>query len=265
MPKMQELVLSLCRIAVLLLVAYVAGAVWAHFEAPGMIFPRPPVTYELTPDYLQLTAPDGVKLAARHWPNSTAKYTMLYFHGNYEQLGSVNDHLAQFVAAGYAVFAVDYHGYGRSGGTPSEAGLYADAETAYDYLRTKLGVPAERIVIFGYSLGAGPGVELARRHPAAGLVMQGAFVSAYRVLTRIPLFPGDIFVNIAKVPELKLPILVIHGTADEVVPFWHSEKLYSAILAPKSRLFVAGGTHAGLADFTGPRYWEELKKFTNSL
>ncbi len=262
---MPELLLSAGRIFALLLLAYAVTGIWAHFAAPGMIFPKPPVTYDLTADYLQLTAPDGVKLAARHWPNPSAKYTVLYLHGNYEQLGSVGEYLPDFVKAGYAVFAVDYHGYGRSGGTASEANLYVDARTAYDYLRTRLGVPADRIVIFGYSLGSGPAVELVKQQPAAGLVMQGAFVSAYRVLTRVPLFPGDNFVNIAKVPELKLPILVIHGTADEVVPFWHGEKIYAAITARKARLFVEGGQHAGLADFTGPRYWAELTKFTDSL
>jgi fermentation-respiration switch protein FrsA (DUF1100 family) len=132
-------------------------------------------------------------------------------------------------------------------------------------MRIKLGIPAERIVIFGYSLGAGPGVELALHQPAAGLVIQGAFVSAYRVMTRIPVFPGDKFVNIAKVPRLQMPVMVIHGTADEIVPFWHGEKLYAALTARKARLFVPGGHHAGLADFTGPLYWEELRKFTDSL
>lgn len=262
---MTEIVLSAGRICTLLFLAYLAAVIWSHFAAPDMIFPKPPVTYDLTADYIQLTAPDGVKLAARHWPNPAAKYTVLYLHGNYEQLGSVGEYLPEFVKAGYAVFAVDYHGYGRSGGTASETNLYADAETAYAYLRTLLGVPADRIVIFGYSLGGGPAVELAVHQPAAGLVLQGPFVSAYRVLTRIPLFPGDKFVNIAKVPGLKQPTLVIHGTADQVVPFWHGEKIYAAITAPKQKLFVDGGPHAGLADFTGPRYWEALRKFTDSL
>jgi len=253
------------RIVVLLGIAYALLAVGAHFLSLSMMFPRPPVKYELGPDYLQLTAPDGVKIAARYWANPQAKYTLLYLHGNYEELGSIGEYLPQFVAAGYAVLAIDYRHYGRSEGTPTEATLYADSRLAYDYIRTKLGLPAERIVIFGYSLGAGPGIELARHVPAAGLVTQGAFVSAYRVMTTIPFFPGDKFVNIAKVPELKLPMFVIHGTADNTVPFWHGEKLYAAITARKQKLFVEGGPHAGLGDFTGPRYWAELRKFTDSL
>lgn len=265
MAKMPELALSFGRILLLLLAVYALLAVGAHFIAPGMLFPQPPVKYELTADYIQLTAPDGVKLAARHWPNPAAKYTLLYLHGNYEDLGSIGEYMPQFISAGFAVFALDYRHYGHSGGTPAEANTCADVQLAYEYMRTKLGVPADRIVVFGYSLGGGPAVELALHKPVAGLVLQSAFVSAYRVMTRLPIFPGDLFVNIAKVPQLRCPVLFFHGTADDTVPIWHGEALYAATVARKSKLFVEGGRHGGLADFTGPRYWEELKKFTDSL
>jgi fermentation-respiration switch protein FrsA (DUF1100 family) len=96
-------------------------------------------------------------------------------------------------------------------------------------------------------------------------VLQGAFTSAYRVMTRIPLFPGDLFVNIAKVPQLRVPVLYLHGTEDRTVPCWHGEALYAATVARKMKFFVEGGHHSGLAEFAGPRYWEELKKFTDSL
>jgi alpha-beta hydrolase superfamily lysophospholipase len=265
MIKMPELLLSFGRILLLLAVVYALLAVGAHFIAPSMLFPRPPVKYELTSDYIQLTAPDGVKLVARHWPNPSAKFTLLYLHGNYEELGSVGEYMPNFIAAGYAVFALDYRHYGHSGGTPNEANTNADVRLAYDYLRTKLGVPANRIVIFGYSLGGGPGVELALHEPAAGLVLQGAFTSAYRVMTRIPVFPGDMFVNIAKVPQLRMPVLYLHGTEDSTVAIWHGEALYAATTARKMKLFVHNGRHGGLADLAGPRYWETLKEFTDSL
>ena len=87
------------RVLTLLVIAYALLAVGAHFLSLSMIFPRPPVKYELGPDYVQLTAPDGVRIAARHWPNPKAKYTLLYLHGNYEDLGSVGEYLPQFVAA----------------------------------------------------------------------------------------------------------------------------------------------------------------------
>jgi fermentation-respiration switch protein FrsA (DUF1100 family) len=262
---MTEVISIAGRILILVAFAYGLLAVGAHFLSLKMIFPRPPLKYAATPEYVEMTAPDGVKVAARLWPNPEAKYTFLYLHGNYEDLGSLNDYLPQLVAHGYAVFAVDYRRYGLSGGVPTESNVVADSLMAYDYLRTKLGVPVERLVIFGYSLGSGPGVEVARQRPAAGLVLQGAFVSAYRVLTRIPLFPGDKFKNLEKMSSLILPVMVIHGTADRTVPFWHAEELYAAITARKHKLFVEGGPHTGLAEFTGARYWEELGKFMDSL
>ncbi len=262
---MTEMIFSAGRILIWGGVAYALLAVGAHFLSLKMIFPRPPVKYALDADHFQIAAPDGTKIAARHWVNPKASYTFLYLHGNYEDLGSLNEYVPQMVAHGYSVLAIDYRGYGLSGGEPSEANTAADALVAYDYLRTKRGVPADRIVVFGYSLGSGPAVELVRQKPAAGLVLQGAFVSAYRVMTRIPLFPGDKFRNLAKVPALKLPVMVIHGTADHTVPFWHGQALYDAITARKQSLFVEGGPHTGLADFTGPRYWEEVRKFLDSL
>ena len=253
------------RLLIFLIATYAVVAVGAHFLSLGMIFPRPPVRYELTSEYVQLTTPDGIKLAGRFWPSPGAKFTLLYLHGNYEDLGSVGEYVPEFLQHGYSVFAIDYRNYGHSGGAPTETNTYTDVQLAYEYLRDKLGVPADRIIIWGYSLGSGPAVELALSQPAAGLVLQGAYVSAYRVMTNIPLFPGDKFVNIRKVPRLSLPVFYIHGTDDGTVRFWHGEKLYAATTARKSKLFVAGGHHGGLADFTGPRYWLELKKFTDSF
>jgi len=253
------------RLGLWLLVGYGMLAVGAHFYSTSIMFPRPPVRYEMSADYIQLTTPDGVKLAARLWANPKAKYTLLYLHGNYEDLGSLGEYIPGFVQAGYAVFALDYRRYGHSEGTPTEANTYADARLAFDYLRDQLHVPAERIIIFGYSLGTGPAVELARERPAAGLVLQCAFVSAYRVMTRVPLFPGDKFVNIAKIGAVRCPVMVIHGTSDATVPFWHGESLYAAVTGRKAKLFVDGGPHSGLEDYAGPRYWTELKAFADSL
>jgi abhydrolase domain-containing protein 17 len=262
---MPEIAYSIGRIALLLVAGYALVTLILPHVAERMLFPRPPIKYELTSDYVQLTAPDGVKLVARHWPNPGAKYTLLYLHGNYEDLGSIGEYMPGFLQAGYAVFALDYRQYGHSEGQPTEANTIADVNLAYDYLRTRLGVPAGQIVIFGYSLGGGPGVELALRQPVAGIVLQGAFVSVYRVMTRVPLFPGDLFRNLAKMPQLKVPVLVIHGTDDGTVPFWHGEALYEATTSRKMKLYIEGGRHSGLADAAGPRYWEVLKAFTDSL
>jgi fermentation-respiration switch protein FrsA (DUF1100 family) len=260
-----EVIAVAMRLLVVLAICYALLAVGAHYLSLRMIFPRPPVQYLLGSDYIELATPDGVKLAAHYWPNPDAKHTLLYLHGNYEDLGSISEYIPAFLKAGYAVFAFDYRRYGHSEGTPNEANVCADAQLACDYLHIKLGISVDRIIPFGYSLGSGPAVELALRNPVAGLVLQGPFLSAYRVMTRVPVFPGDKFSNLGKMSRVKCPVMVIHGTADGTVPFWHGAKLYEAITVRKTKLFIEGGPHGGLADFTGLRYWEELRKFTDSL
>ena len=262
---MSEDIAVVGKIVAGLAVLYVVATIIGHYYSLATIFPRPPIMYSLGADYVQLSAADGVKIAARFWPNPKAKYTLLYLHGNYEDLGSIDEYIPKFIDEGYAVFAIDYRHYGRSEGEPTEANTNSDVELAYDYLRNTLNLPADRILIFGYSLGSGPAVELALHRPAAGLILQGPYVSTYRVMTRIPIFLGDKFVNISKVPRLKLPVFVIHGTADGTIPFWHGEAIYEAIRAPKSKLFVEGGHHTHLREYTGKRYWDEMKKFTDSL
>jgi len=263
--KMSEAIAVAGKIGAFCLAGYVLVAVLGHFVSLKMIFPRPPVSYALTPDFVQLGTPDGEKITTRYWPNPSAKYTVLYLHGNYEDLGGVGEYLPRFVAAGYAAFSMDYRHYGHSTGEPTETNTNADVRMAYRYLRDTLHVPAERILIFGYSLGSGPAVELALDEPAAGLVLQGPYVSAYRVRTVVRLLPGDKFENLAKVPRLKLPVLVIHGTGDGTIPFWHGEAIYAAITSRKEKLFVDGGPHSRLEEYTGEPYWRALKKFTDSL
>lgn len=263
--KMSEAIAVFGRIIAGLAVLYLLVTIIGHFYSLATIFPRPPIQYSLGPDYVQLKAADGVKIAARLWPNPKAKYTIIYLHGNYEDLGSIDEYIPKFVDEGYAVFSLDYRHYGHSEGEPTEKNTNSDVEMAYDYLRNTLHIPADGILIFGYSLGSGPAVELALHRPAAGLILQGPYVSTYRVMTHFPIFLGDKFVNISKVPRLKLPVLVIHGMSDGTIPFWHGEAVYDAITAPKAKLFVEGGHHTHLREYTGKRYWDEIKKFTDSL
>ncbi len=264
MPKMPDALLITLRLAGVLLVIYGLLAVWAHFVSLRMIFPRPPVRYERTAEHFFLTAPDGVKINARFWANPAAKHTILFCHGNGEDLGSVSTYLEDYQKQGYAVLSWEYRGYGYSGGTPDESTTYADAEMVLDWLKQR-GVPPRRVLLYGYSLGGGPAIELARRHEVGGLVVEGSFVSAYRVMTRWPLLPGDKFRNLAKIAEAKCPVLVLHGTEDEVVPFWHGEALFAAAREPKRKFFVAGASHGGVVDTAKADYWSTLRQFADSL
>jgi len=261
---MNEAFAALWKLAALGATLYVLLAVWAHFVSLRMIFPRPPVRYERTAEHFFLAAPDGVKINARFWANPAARHTILFCHGNGEDLGSVSTYLEDYHKQGYAILSWEYRGYGYSGGKPDEPTTYADAELALDWLRQR-GVPLRSVMIYGYSLGGGPATELARRHEVGGLVLEAAFVSAYRVMTRWPLVYGDKFKNLAKLAEVKCPVLVMHGMADEVVPFWHGEALSAAAKEPKIKLFVPGATHGGVVDTAKAEYWSTLKRFADSL
>lgn len=253
------------RLIAVFAVLYIIAAVVGHYWSLSLIFPRPPASYTMGADHFHLTAPDGVKLAARHWPNPAAKHTVLWFYGNGEDIGSLELSVAEWLKRGFAVMAVDYRGYGRSGGEPSEAATYMDAAVALDWLKQEKKLPASQIVLLGYSLGSGPAVELATREKVGGLILIAPLVSAYRVMTVVPLLPGDKFVNLAKIGRIKCPALFLHGREDRTVPFWHGEKLFAAAPEPKRRLWVDAAGHGDLEEVAGEAYWQAIKEFADSL
>lgn len=211
----------------------------------------------------KIKTPDGHDVAVLHLPNLNARYTLWFFHGNAEDLGDLEPFLVQMRDAGFAVFAFDYPGYGLSGGTPSEAALNQAARAARTHLRTTLGVPAERTIIYGRSLGGGPAVEMAREEKPAGLVLQAAFMSVFRVVTRWRVLPFDQFENLKKIGDVKCPVLVMHGNADEVVSFRHGEALFAAAPEPKRNLWIPGAGHNNFIEVAGQRYWTALRDFSD--
>ena len=184
---------------------------------------------------------------------STGAKVVLYLHGNDEDVTTSVREIAPLREAGYAVLLVDYRGFGRSeGGFPSEATVYEDAEAAWNYLVRERTVDPSQLYLYGHSLGGAIAIELARRHPeAAGLIVESSFTSISdmaRLEKRYALLPIDLFLNqrfesIRKVSALKLPILYLHGTEDEVVPFAMGQRLFDA--SDRSAKFVAipGGHH----------------------
>lgn len=264
MPRQRAMaVLQYLQVAAGALVfAYAALMVYAWLASDGMIFLPPPPTYPDGPEILKIATPDGVQLAARHLPFPAARYTVLYFHGNAEDLGQVEPSLRELRdRLGVSVLGWDYRGYGRSGGRVSEPATLGDAHTVLAYVTGPLGVPSERVILFGRSLGGGPAAELAASHRCAGLIFHGAFTSAFRVMTQVRLLPFDKFVVLEKLPRVTCPVLVVHGTADETIPFSHAQKLYAAVRGPKSRLWVDGAGHNDVLESAGEDYWKALREF----
>ncbi len=247
-----------------LVLLYLVACGLAWLAADGIMFPARFASGTAPPGAFRLRLADGSTVSALHLPNPEARFTLWYFHGNGEDLGDIAPRLAEYQRRGFAVFAVDYPGYGTSEGRPSERSVIAAAEAGQRHLAEQ-GVSANRILLYGRSIGGGPAVEMARRERFAGLVIESGFVSAYRVMTRWPIFPGDRFRNLAKMPEIASPVFVIHGRRDEIIPFWHGEKLHAAVRGDRRALWMESARHNDVIEQAGETYWRELHAFAESL
>lgn len=253
--------LSLARVVLSAAFVYAAVSLLAYLLADRMIFLPPPAQYRDGEGILKLTTADGERISALYLPNAEARYAILYSHGNAEDLGVMRPLLPALRDLGFAVLVYDYRGYGTSEGTPSERASYRDIDAAYEYLTRELGLPPRRIIVYGRSVGAGPAVDLAARRPVAGLVLESAFLTAFRVLTRIPLLPFDKFRNIDKITRVRCPVLVMHGLADDVVPPAHGRRLFEAAPEPKRSLWVERAGHNDFMWVASARYGETLREF----
>lgn len=253
---------SLLRITIVLYVALLAVGC---FLSERFIFQPRPSSYRDTPEFLKLITEDGNKITALYLSNPTAKFTLLVSHGNAEDLGDGRDWYEDLRRAGFSVFAYDYEGYGTSEGKPSEERAYQNEIAAYSYLVTKIKTPSDRVIVFGKSVGSGPAVYLAARRPVAGLILQSPFTSTFRVLTHIPILPFDKFPNYKTIRDVHCPVLIIHGTVDNVISIWHGKELYKLANEPKSNLWVNGANHNDLEEVAGKSYIKTLQAFAASL
>lgn len=192
---------------------------------------------------------------------------LLYFHGNGGNIGTPGylEAWAMLRGLGAGILAVDYEGYGESGGEPSESACYRDADAAYAFLRDSLGVPPARILIYGFSLGSAVAVDLAARVPAAALMVEGALLSvpdlgadAYPFLP-VRLMVRNRFASAEKIGRAAMPKLFIHSREDAEIPIAHGRRLFELAAPPKTFVEVRGGHttafqvdpgfRAGVADF----------------
>ena len=244
--------------------AFLGGLVWWY--ADRMIFQPQTPGYTATPDVTLVPTADGDSIAVLWLPNPRARHTILYSHGNAEDIGDLRAFLADLREAGFSVLAYDYRGYGMSSRrVPSERSAYRDLAAAYEHLTGALGVPPGRVILHGRSLGGGIASELASRRPAAGLILESTFVSAFRVAIPRPIFPFDRFATAGRLRNVRCPVLVIHGTRDQVIPPWHGAALLERANPPKRHLWVEGAGHNDLVNVAGPRYWRTLRDFASSL
>ena len=233
----------------------------------GMLFQPPDPTYQADPKLIWLTTRRNQRIPA-FFLNRRAPLTILFSHGNAEDLGHI---LHYFDCIGDAIpaniFAYDYTGYGCSSGLPSEEDIYADIEAAYQYLRDVVGIPWDRIVLFGRSMGTAASVHLGTLTPVRGLILQCPMLSVFRIAfnSRFTV-PGDRLTNIDRIKEIEAPVLVIHGTDDEIVPFWHGIQLQELCKDQSVEpLWVKGGSHNNIESTARQAFIDRITGFLREL
>ncbi len=215
---------------------------------------------------LYLTAEDGVKLHSWHIPYPGARQTLLILHGNAGNIGHRVPWLELLHPLGVDILLLDYRGYGRSGGSPHEQGLYLDAAAAYRWWEAQRA-PTDQLVLVGESLGGAVAVDLAARGLADGLVLQSTFTSAWDMAkTMMPIgllqpLSGVSFNSAEKIPRVRCPMLFIHGDRDEIVPLRLGRKLYELAAGTKEFYQVAGAGHNDLLWIAATDYIDTLRHF----
>jgi hypothetical protein len=234
----------------------------------------PPIWLDLPTERVVIPTDDDISLVG--WVIPTADsgdgLWLLICHGNAGNLSEFDRpvHYAGLRKLGLNLLAFDYRGYGESGGSPSEQGLYRDAQAAYRYLRETRRVPPERIVVFGHSLGSAVAVDLVSRVVAAGLIVDGAPTSVIDLGQELyPYIPVrwiavSRFNSLEKVPGIRIPKLFLHAVRDEVVPLAHGRRLFGAAAPPKTFVELEGG-HGDAFDVDSANYFGSIAKFLATL
>jgi uncharacterized protein len=196
---------------------------------------------------VELRTCDGERLIAWHVPPADDKPVVLYFQGNGGGLDLRAHRFARLSASGLGLLGLNYRGYGGSSGRPSEDGLLRDAAAAYDFAKARYG--ADRIVLWGESLGTGVAVALAAIQPAARVLLESPFTSTADVAASIywfvpvRLLMHDQFRSDQRIAKIAAPVLILHGLRDAVVPIRFGERLYELIRSPKQFIRLPQAEH----------------------
>lgn len=233
--------------------AAVVGLLWTFQRS--LLYPatRGPVALPADlPGFTEtlIATPDGERLVA-WWkqPASPGRPVVLFLHGNGGSIADRTSRAKALTADGTGLLLLSYRGYASSTGSPSEEGLHTDAVAAFDWIAA--AAPGSRVAVYGESLGSGVAVRLATERPAVGLILDAPYTSTVDVAAGIYWFVPvralmrDHFSSITRIGTLKVPILVLHGDRDGVIPFRQGEQLFAVASEPKQFVRIAGGDHMG--------------------
>ncbi|XP_050384356.1 uncharacterized protein LOC126800969 [Argentina anserina] len=260
------------------------GGVTSSMAAKFAFFPPNPPSYKLITDeptgllllspfphrenveVMKLPTRRGTEVVAIYIRHPLATSTLLYSHGNAADLGQMYELFIELsIHLRVNLMGYDYSGYGQSSGKASEQNTYADIEAAYKCLEESYGTKQEDIILYGQSVGSGPTLDLAARLPQLrAVVLHSPILSGLRVMYPVKrTYWFDIYKNIDKIPLVSCPVLIIHGTADEVVDCSHGKQLWELCKEKYEPLWLKGGNHCNLELY--PEYIRHLKKFISTV
>ncbi len=215
---------------------------------------------------------DGLRLNGWFVPGADPDGVMIWFHGNAGNISHRVDNLRRFhEETGLSIFIFDYREYGRSEGSVSEEGTYRDAEAALGWVFSRTGLASNRILYFGRSLGASVAVELALHAPPRALILETPMTSVRDMARKIfPLLPlGPLirteYDSLSKIGKIRVPVFILHGDRDEVVPIELGRRLYEAANSPKEFYVIPGASHNDTYLVGGGEYWAAWKRFLSTL
>ena len=225
----------------------------------------PPGTREIT-----IPTPDNERLQAYFITRSGSPQLLIYFHGNAGNIGHRLPDLQALADMGLNVLGVGYRGYGQSSGRPSEAGIYTDGRAALAYAENELGFAPRRVILLGRSIGSTVAVEIAQGRELAGVVLVTPMTSGRAVARNSGFGPlarlaGNAFDNLSKIERVTAPLLVVHGTADEVIPFDQGRELHAAANPPKQFAAIPGAGHNDISLTADGAYWQVIRHFLAAL
>jgi fermentation-respiration switch protein FrsA (DUF1100 family) len=215
-----------------------------------------------------IVASDGVRLYGWYVKTPGSELVTLFFHGNAGNITDRASHILEISKAGSSILMLDYRGYGKSGGRPTEKGIYSDARAAYEFV-LKAGYRPEQVVIQGESLGTAVAVNLASERPCAAVVLEAPFTSAKDVAGSVLPVIGPLLIwsfdSRAKVRRIRAPMLFIQGDHDEVIPLRLRQALFAVAPEPKSFWLVPGAGHNDIVETAGGAYSRRLRSFYEGL
>jgi uncharacterized protein len=252
------------------------GFVWLvqdrliYYPGMGREIVTTPAARGVAYDDFTITSEDGERLSVWWVPAPSPRGAVLLLHGNAGNISHRVDYALMFRGLGYSTLLVDYRGYGRSTGKPSEEGTYRDAEAAWRWLTQTRGIPEKNIVVFGESLGGGVASWIAARHRPRALVLASTFTSAVDLgaevygFLPVRLISKFRYATLERLRDVRSPVLVMHSPDDDIIPYAHGRKLFEAAAEPKTFVDLAGGHNSGFV-FTRPEWVQALGEFLRKV